>query len=226
MKAICWDFDGTLVHSHCLWSGSIWNSIKEAIPDTTITLDDVEPYTADGFTWYTPENDYSDLVGERWRDHMNNYFKNICISLGMDENIAQAASIRVRAFVKNKENYRLYDDTIAVLGSVKKMGYKNILLSNNYPDLCDVLAELGLIQYFDSFVISAQIGCDKPRKEIFDYAKNLLPDIERYYMIGDSVSSDIAGGKKAGMTTILVHKPFHEMADYCFSSLEKICSIL
>lgn len=41
MKAICWDFDGTFVHSHCRWSGSIWNAIKEAIPETTITLDDV-----------------------------------------------------------------------------------------------------------------------------------------------------------------------------------------
>ena len=58
------------------------------------------------------------------------------------------------------------------------------------------------------------------------FARKLLPDIKQYYMIGDSVSADIAGGKRAGMTTILVHKPFHEMADYCFSSLEEICNIL
>lgn len=223
MKAICWDFDGTLVHSHCLWSGSIWRALKETVPNTAITLDDVEPYTATGFTWYTPENDYSDLTGERWWDYMNGYFENIYLSLGLEGKTAKKASQKVRSFIKDKENYHLYDDTIAVLEWVKKRGFQNILLSNNYPDLCDVLSELGLIQYFDAFVISAQIGYDKPRKEIFDHAKKLLPDIEQYYMVGDSVSSDIKGGKDAGMTTVLVHKPFHEMADYCFSSLKEMC---
>lgn len=226
MRAICWDFDGTLVHSHCLWSGSIWKALKETAPNTTITLNDVRPYTASGFTWYTPENDYSDLVGERWWDYMNKYFENIYLSLGLDGNIAKTASQKVRYFIKDRDNYHLYNDTIAVLEWVKKVGFQNILLSNNYPDLCDVLSELGLMQYFDAFVISAQIGYDKPRKEIFDHAKKALLDIDQYYMVGDSVSSDIVGGKKFGMTTILVHKPFNEMADYCISSLGELCNIL
>jgi len=41
MRAICWDFDGTLVYSDCLWSGSVWKALKEAVPDTTITLSQV-----------------------------------------------------------------------------------------------------------------------------------------------------------------------------------------
>lgn len=195
MRAICWDFDGTLVHSHRLWSGSVWKALKETVPDTAITLDDVVPYTAAGFTWQTPENDYSNLVGERWWDYMNKYFENIYLSLGLDGNIAKAASQKVRSFIKDRENYHLYDDTIDVLKWVKKEGFKNILLSNNYPDLCDVLSELKLMQYFDAVVISAQIGYDKPRKEIFDHAKKALPDMDQYYMIGDSVSADIVGGK-------------------------------
>jgi len=82
------------------------------------------------------------------------------------------------------------------------------------------------MQYFDAFVISAQIGYDKSRKEIFDHAKKALPDMDQYYMVGDSVSSDIIGGKISGMTTILVHKSFNEMADYCISSPGEICNIL
>lgn len=226
MRAICWDFDGTLVHSHCLWSGSIWKALKETVPDTAITLDDVKPHTVAGFTWHMPENDYSELVGERWWDYMNKYFKNIYLSLGLDENIAKTASQKVRAFIKDRENYHLYDDTMAVLEWTKKEGFKNILLSNNYPDLYDVLSELELTQYFDAFIISAQIGYDKPRKEIFDHVKKALPDIEQYYMVGDSVSSDIIGGKNADMITVLVHKPFNEIADYCISSLGEICNIL
>lgn len=226
MKAICWDFDGTLAYSHCLWSGSIWKALKETVPDTGITLDDVEPYTTTGFTWYTPENDYTELIGERWWDYMYGYFKNIYISLRVTENIAEVASQKVRKFIKDKENYQLFDDTEDILKRVNQMGFRNILLSNNYPDLCEVLEKLELKQYFDAFVISAQIGYDKPRKEIFDYAKNLFPDIEQYYMIGDSISADIEGGKRAGMTTVLVHKPVSEIADYCFQDLRSICDIL
>ena len=187
MKVVCWDFDGTLAHSHCLWSGSIWKALKKSVPDTNITLDDVEPYTATGFTWYTPENDYTKLVGEHWWNYMNAYFKKIYISLGIDENIAETASRQVRKFIKDKENYHLYGDTIPVLEYVKQRGYKNIILSNNFPDLCDVLKKLQLEQYFDDFVISGQIGYDKPRKEIFAYAMKLFSNVERYYMIGDSV---------------------------------------
>ena len=226
MRAICWDFDGTLVYSHCLWSGSIWKALKETVPDTTILLDDVRPHTAIGFTWHMPENDYSELVGERWWDYMNKYFENIYLSLGLDGDMAKVASQKVRSFIKDSGNYHLYDDTISTLEWAKEEGFQNILLSNNYPDLCDVLSELGLMQYFDAFVISAQIGYDKPRKEIFDYAKKALPDIDRYYMVGDSVSSDIVGGKESGMVTILVHKPFNERADHCISSLGEICNIL
>ena len=226
MQAICWDFDGTLAYSNHLWSGSIWEALKETLPDTAIALDDVKPYTATGFTWHTPENDYSEWMGERWWDYMNKYFETIYLSLGLDSHIAKAASQKVRFLIKDRKKYHLYDDTMAVLEWAKKAGFQNILLSNNYPDLCDVLSELGLTQYFDAFVISAQIGYDKPRKEIFDYAKNALSDIEQYYMVGDSVPADIIGGKKSGMTTILVHKPPHELADYCVASLGEICPLL
>ncbi|MDO4331474.1 MAG: HAD family hydrolase [Eubacteriales bacterium] len=218
-KVLCWDFDGTLVHSHSLWSGSIWRALKETIPDTNITLDDIEPYTSTGFPWYTPEKDYTALTGERWWDYMNENFRQAYLSLGVEEETAEAASKKVRDFIKKKENYHLYDDTVPVLEKVRQTGCRNIILSNNYPDLCEVLEKLKLKQYFDGFVISGQIGYDKPRQEIFEYAQSLFPDTDRYFMIGDSVKADILGGNRAGMTTILVHKPEHEAADYCFDTL-------
>lgn len=224
-KVLFWDFDGTLVHSNSLWSGSIYKALKETVVDSKVTLEMIEPYTSTGFTWYTPENDYLKFVGEYWWDYMNEYFKNIYVSLGFAEEIADVMSKKVREFIKEKENYILYEDTISVLEKVNSLNCKNIILSNNYPDLYDVLEKLQLAHYFDDFVISANVGYDKPRKEIFEYAKGLYPNAE-YYMIGDSIKADITGGKNAGMTTILVHKPFNEIADYCFDTLMPICKLL
>jgi glycerol 3-phosphatase-2 len=44
----------------------------------------------------------------------------------------------------------------------------------------------------------------KPEPAIFDVARSLLGDCHRIAIIGDNLDADIAGGKRAGLTTILV----------------------
>ncbi|MGH8983990.1 MAG: HAD hydrolase-like protein [Acidimicrobiia bacterium] len=39
---------------------------------------------------------------------------------------------------------------------------------------------------------------------IFEIARSLLPDCRRMAIVGDHLESDIADGKRAGLTTILV----------------------
>ena len=50
---------------------------------------------------------------------------------------------------------------------------------------------------------TAAIG-GKPERHLFDLARERLGEAERVAMVGDRVSSDIAGGKAAGLATILV----------------------
>lgn len=50
---------------------------------------------------------------------------------------------------------------------------------------------------------TAEIG-GKPERHLFDLARAQLGGAERVAMIGDRVASDIAGGKAAGLATILV----------------------
>ena len=50
---------------------------------------------------------------------------------------------------------------------------------------------------------SAEIG-GKPERHLFDLARERLGDPGRVAMIGDRVSSDIEGGRRAGLETILV----------------------
>jgi HAD superfamily hydrolase (TIGR01450 family) len=44
----------------------------------------------------------------------------------------------------------------------------------------------------------------KPEPFIFDHARELLAGCERVAIVGDNLDSDIVGGKRAGLTTILV----------------------
>ncbi len=58
-----------------------------------------------------------------------------------------------------------------------------------------------LKQYVRDIFISELTGYQKPQKEYFDYVFARIPDfeIEKAIMIGDSLSSDIAGANNAGV---------------------------
>lgn len=81
--------------------------------------------------------------------------------------------------------------------------------------------------------ISEQIGFPKPNKEFFDAVFAAIPgiDTESAIMIGDSLSSDIRGGKNAGIKTVWYNphlKPNTQgvCPDFTASSYDQIIRIL
>jgi HAD superfamily hydrolase (TIGR01450 family) len=50
---------------------------------------------------------------------------------------------------------------------------------------------------------TAEIG-GKPERHLFDQARGLIGGAERVAMVGDRIASDIEGGRRAGLATILV----------------------
>jgi ribonucleotide monophosphatase NagD (HAD superfamily) len=48
------------------------------------------------------------------------------------------------------------------------------------------------------------IAVGKPEPEMFDVARSLLAGCRRIAIVGDNLDADIAGGDRAGLTTILV----------------------
>ncbi len=50
---------------------------------------------------------------------------------------------------------------------------------------------------------TAEIG-GKPERHLFEQARALIGGAERVAMVGDRIASDIEGGRRAGLATILV----------------------
>ncbi len=65
------------------------------------------------------------------------------------------------------------------------------------------LASAGIVPYFDQIFISERTGHHKPEKAYFDYCFARIPNFRREeaIIVGDSLSSDIQGGKNAGIAT-------------------------
>ena len=93
-------------------------------------------------------------------------------------------------------------------------------------------------EYFTCCFISSQIGAQKPGRQFFDHCFRVLreteyPDLapEEVIIIGDSISSDISGGRDYGMHTCLYQKnamsePVDSGADHVVNSLTEIKDIL
>ena len=88
----------------------------------------------------------------------------------------------------------------------------------------------GLAEYFDGVFISEQLGHKKPDKDFFDAVFAIIGEEYRKtsLMVGDSLSSDMQGGRNAGIPTCLYGKKekADDRCDYVIEDLLDLIPIL
>ena len=88
----------------------------------------------------------------------------------------------------------------------------------------------GMAQYFDYVFISEQLGTKKPEKDFYDKVFERIGAHRREsaIMVGDSLSSDMQGGRNAGITTCFYGKKENADArcDYVVEDLLDLLPIL
>ena len=139
---------------------------------------------------------------------------------------------------------RLFDSAVLEPGAVETLerlrGKFTLCVASNGPcaQQLNRLRLGGLDGYFSHFFISERLGATKPDAGFFERAfaelresgLDLLP--EEALMVGDSRSSDIAGGKAFGMKTCLYAGAVEKeaectgLADYVISGLGELAGIL
>lgn len=93
--------------------------------------------------------------------------------------------------------------------------YRLFLVSNGTTHVQEKrLKSAGIGKYFEEIFISQNVGINKPAKGYFDYCFARIPgfDPAKAIIVGDSLSSDILGGKNAGIATCWV-APAEKSAD-------------
>lgn len=95
------------------------------------------------------------------------------------------------------------------------------------------LKSAGIGPYFRGIFISEEVGYDKPRRAFFDRCFAALPGIprEETLMVGDSLTSDIRGGRDAGLRTCWFNprnKPQRPdiRPDYAIAALDRLPALL
>lgn len=224
-KAVFWDFDGTLIHAN----ESSFCALKEALQQNRYSVDEGEIRAAlcTSLSWYNWETTYESGTGEKWWNRLFSNLGSFYARHGISDSDKVNAAFREN--VLTFRYYTLFEDARNVLETCKRLGYRNYIVSNNYPELPNAIEKLGIDKFFSGYVISSQIGFEKPRPEIFQYAMELAGNPETCYMVGDNLFADIQGASALGIQTIFVHPPAKgqlKCANYTCDSLSDILDII
>ena len=112
--------------------------------------------------------------------------------------------------------------------------YKLYITSNGTARVQDSrIASSGIAKYFDKIFISQRVGADKPSPLFFERVFADIPGFSREcaIIVGDSLTSDIKGGRDAGIKTCLFNpkgKPNKTdiIPDFEISSLGELPELL
>jgi len=127
-------------------------------------------------------------------------FEEFAATVGLDADPDEMAAMFVWGLGAHGDLYDGARDLLDTLADRARLA----MVTNGLSEVQRARVErLGLDRYFEAVVISSEVGVSKPRPEIFDIAFGLLggPPKESALMIGDSLSSDIRGGRDYGIAT-------------------------
>lgn len=226
-KAVFWDFDGTLTDGQPSWRTCLTLALGEAAEEYGVTPETLRPYWKKGVLPWQPGGS-GIFTGEAFWESMHARFMECYRALGVPGPLAAEAAGRVRGIVQEEKLYRVRPEAPGALMACAFKGYKNYILTNNFPEWEGVLDRLKLRHYFAGVVNSGTAGMAKPDVRIFRKAEEVANFPARIWMVGDNPIADIQGAKGAGWGTIHITKPGypHSGADYTVQSLEEIPKLL
>lgn len=156
-----------------------------------------------------------------WRDHeagilsrqelLDNRFR---LFFEMYERDVDGPKTEVRYRHYLNQGYQLMTNSLEVVDTLSQKKDLYVVTNGVSVTQHQRLEKSGLAPYFKKFFISEEMGVHKPMREFFDIVFSEIPrlDKEKTVIVGDSLTSDILGGKTAGIDTIWMN-PQEKEAD-------------
>ena len=200
IKTILWDIDGTILNFQSAAENSLKNTFRKfGYGEITDELLHMYEEINDAY-WCKLEK--GEITKEKL---LVERFVEFFTKIGVE-------TTRVKEFNQAYLNGLL--DTVVFMPeayeTVKKLHpqYKQYIVTNGVKQLQrQKIAKAKIEEFFDGIFISDEIGHEKPQIEFFDYVFDRIETQNRdeIMIIGDSLTSDIAGGIHAGIHTCWYH---------------------
>ncbi len=135
-------------------------------------------------------------------------FAEIVNSLAGEPRAELVEPLAMRFRKASMKEFHLFPETVHALEKLSRREFPLGLVTDAQPLFVrDELARVGLSSYFRAIVISVEDGFHKPDTRLFAQALEKL-DVRagEAVFVGDNVSRDIYGAKRAGLSAILVDR--------------------
>ncbi|MBI5232211.1 MAG: HAD-IA family hydrolase [Coriobacteriales bacterium] len=155
----------------------------------------------------------------------------LCRKLGVEEDAERLAHAVYEEF-GDASRWRAYEDVGRTFGMLRECGVKIGLISNWDSRLRGIIERLGLGEYVDTIVSSADVGLHKPDPRIFELALGHVGVSARDAAhVGDHEYADVLGATGVGMTPVLIDRhggpePSPHLAERFVRSLDELGEVL
>lgn len=192
------DLDGTVLD----FEASQRQALRETVTALGVTWDDEHARTyarINTLLWEAYERreiEATALRSTRWRQFLE--------ALEVEADPAGVGTDYLAAFAAGAHLIDGAAEAVAALAERVTI----VAVTNGFGDVQhERLERTGLDQYLAGVVVSDEVGAAKPQPAIFDAAFAVVgnPPRDRVAIVGDSLTSDVAGGRAYGITTIWVN---------------------
>ena len=127
-------------------------------------------------------------------------FEQLFATLQIDADAAEVGEMYLRGLGEHGD---LYSGALDMLHAVGKFAELALITNGISSVQRSRITRLGLEPHFAAVAVSGELGVAKPDPRIFEHVFSSLddPDVRATIIVGDSLSSDIAGGHNAGIAT-------------------------
>ena len=200
-RAVLLDWRGTLVHDPSLswWVGRALDSIGRPVDPEIVNAMAAGLVETAGLPDFVEAERSIDCSSEVHRSVSMRLFR----QAGLDGELAEA----LYRLDFDPASHPLYPDVPDVLAAIRALGVRVALVSDIHFDLRADLAQQGIADLIDAYVLSYEHGFQKPDPRIFELALDAVgAQPKEALMIGDRASHD-GGAVTAGIPTLLLPAP-------------------
>ena len=147
--------------------------------------------------------------------------------------VVDVAEFRKLFQVELGSYYRYLDNSIDICRALHGKVKQYIVTNGVRETQIKKITLAGFSELVEEIFISGDVGYEKPRKDYFDYCLSKIEekDLSKILIVGDSLTSDIAGGNNANIPTCW-YNPKKKTADskyridYEIQNLEQIFEVI
>ncbi len=223
---VFWDFDGTLVRGP-RWGKTLLAVLDNEHPGHGITRQQIGAFLHEGFPWHNPERYHPELSAPKaWWAFVEKILARACRGAGYDEAESGRLANLAHKLQLDPAGYVPFEETITALRRLKNLGWRHIILSNNFPEMPHILYSLPLKNFIYGCVCSGITGYEKPHPQAFAIALESAGHPEKVWMVGDDLRADIRGAEAAGIPAIHIRYPSDEKVKYYADNLLEAATII